>query len=149
MKVAVTGASGFLGAHVLQALRARGGLQLVTASRGPLPVERIQPGARHVCFDLGTVEPATGLRSARATGCPDPSCLVGIAELQICHHLEQQACRQQYAFLSGLVKAGSALTDLYRHVLRIRYAVRPVERGPADPTEQRIRCRQGRVAWPA
>jgi dTDP-6-deoxy-L-talose 4-dehydrogenase (NAD+) len=105
MKVAVTGASGFLGAHVLQALRARGGLQLVTASRGPLPVERIQPGARHVCFDLGTVEPA---QAFDRLGQPDVLIHLawsGLPNYKSAHHLEQQL-PQQYAFLSGLVKAG-------------------------------------------
>jgi dTDP-6-deoxy-L-talose 4-dehydrogenase (NAD+) len=105
MKVAVSGASGFLGAHVLQALRARTGLQLVTVGRSPLPVERIQPGVRHVCFDLGTVEPAQAFERLA-----QPDVLIhlawsGLPNYKSSHHLEQQL-PQQYAFLSGLVKAG-------------------------------------------
>jgi nucleoside-diphosphate-sugar epimerase len=105
MKVAVTGASGFLGSQVVQALRTRTGLQLVTAARGPLPVERIDPAGRHVTFDLGAVEPA---RAFEQLGKPDVLIHLawsGLPNYKSSHHLEQQL-PQQYAFLSGLVKAG-------------------------------------------
>ncbi|HEY4339431.1 MAG TPA: NAD(P)-dependent oxidoreductase [Steroidobacteraceae bacterium] len=105
MKVAVTGASGFLGSHVLQALAGRTGLQLVTAARGPLPVERMLPGARHECFDLGTVEPAAAFDRL---GQPDVLIHLawsGLPNYKSAHHLEEQL-PQQCAFLSGLVKAG-------------------------------------------
>jgi nucleoside-diphosphate-sugar epimerase len=105
MKVAVTGASGFLGAHVLAALRGRTGLQLVTAARGPLPVGRLQPAARHVRFDLGTVDPTQAFDQLG-----QPEVLIhlawsGLPNYNSAHHLEQQL-PQQYAFLSGLLVAG-------------------------------------------
>jgi dTDP-6-deoxy-L-talose 4-dehydrogenase (NAD+) len=105
MKVALTGASGFLGSHVLQALFKRTGLQLVTAARGPLPEERTHPGVRHTSFDLGTVEPA---QAFERLGQPDVLIHLawsGLPHYKSAHHLEQQL-PQQYAFLSGLVRAG-------------------------------------------
>jgi nucleoside-diphosphate-sugar epimerase len=105
MKLAVTGASGFLGGHVLEALRQRAGVQLVTAALAPLPVGRIHPGARHVCFDLGTVDPAQAFEQL---GQPDVLIHLawsGLPNYKSAHHIEQQL-PQQYAFLSGLVRAG-------------------------------------------
>ncbi|HTB68048.1 MAG TPA: NAD-dependent epimerase/dehydratase family protein [Steroidobacteraceae bacterium] len=105
MKVALTGASGFLGSHVLQALRTRSALQLVTAARGPLPDGRSQPGARHVRFDLGTIDPAQAFDQL---GQPDVLIHLawsGLPNYKSAQHLEQQL-PQQYAFLSGLVSAG-------------------------------------------
>jgi nucleoside-diphosphate-sugar epimerase len=105
MKVAVTGASGFLGSYVLQALQQRSGLQLVTAARGPLPVACSDPDARHVCFDLGTVDAAQAFDRLG-----QPEVLIhlawsGLPHYKSSHHLDQQL-PQQYAFLSGLVQAG-------------------------------------------
>ena len=99
MKVAVTGASGFLGAHVLQALRGRTGVQLVTAGRSPLPADRVLPNARHVCFDLADVVPAQAFALLGA-----PEVLIhlawsGLPHYKSPHHLEQQL-PQQFAFLA-------------------------------------------------
>jgi dTDP-6-deoxy-L-talose 4-dehydrogenase (NAD+) len=99
VKLAVTGASGFLGRHVLAAL-ARRGLDAVAASRAR------SPGASHaVLFDLHDPPHDVFERLGK------PETLIhlawaGLPNYQSQHHVEQEL-PAQYRFLEGLVEAGT------------------------------------------
>lgn len=103
MKIAVTGASGFVGRHVLQALARIGGVQVVAASRGPAG-DWLPAGMRHVVLDI--TAPTTEAFSR--LGRPDVVMHLawdGLPNYQALHHFELQL-GQQYRFLRGLVDAG-------------------------------------------
>lgn len=100
MKIAVTGATGFIGRHVIAAL-ARGDDEIIASSRsnpGTLP-----PGVRHVGLDMA--DPASAFdRLGR------PDVLVhlawaGLPNYRSLHHFETELPRQ-FAFLRRLVEDG-------------------------------------------
>lgn len=102
MKVAVTGASGFVGRHVLHSLTKRSGLEIVTASRSSRP-DSI--GAwPHVQLDVTT----TGIDDYDRLGRPDMLihlAWTGLPNYLSLHHFETHL-GEQYRFLSGLICAG-------------------------------------------
>lgn len=108
-RVAVTGASGFVGRYIVRELIARQDVELVTASRGVPPPKDAPERSRHVLLDIGTVDPVDAF-----TRLGEPDILIhlawsGLPHYTSLHHIDQLA--QQYAFLKGLVNAGlSSLT---------------------------------------
>lgn len=102
MRIAVTGASGFIGGHVLRALAARGGAELTG-------VDRVEPrtpiaGVAHATLDLGSATAADYDRIGR------PDMLVhlawgGLPNYLSLHHFEQEL-PTQYRFLRAMVDAG-------------------------------------------
>lgn len=106
MKVAVTGARGFVGRHVLREL-ARRGVQ-VSATERP-GVERARPAVdgeiQWVPLDLAA---ARGVEDFEALGRPDVLIHLawgGLPNYRSLHHFETELPRH-YAFLSGLIRAG-------------------------------------------
>ncbi len=104
MKIAVTGASGFIGRHVLPALSAASSVEVVASSRSEVPVQNLPAGVRHVNLDIGSPSHTDYDRLGR------PDVLVhlawaGLPNYRSLHHFETELPRQ-YAFLRSLVEAG-------------------------------------------
>jgi nucleoside-diphosphate-sugar epimerase len=106
MKVAVTGATGFIGRHVLAALAGREGVEVVVAGRRALPTDAA-PGSgsvRQVKLDIATPSPDDFALLGR------PDVLVhlawsGLPNYRSLHHFESEL-PLQYRFLAGLVRSG-------------------------------------------
>lgn len=107
MKVAVTGATGFIGRHVLSEL-ARHSVEIVAVSRKP-PAENVRAGyIKTVQMDMGDAPGEAFDRLGR------PDVLIhlawgGLPNYHSLRHFEQEL-PMQYQFLGGLIRAG--LTDL-------------------------------------
>jgi len=101
MKIAVTGASGFIGRNVVAALARDGDVELVASSRsagGTLP-----PGVQHVSLDMAAPEGAYD-----RLGRPDVVVHLawnGLPNYRSLHHFETEL-PAQYRFLRGLIDDG-------------------------------------------
>jgi nucleoside-diphosphate-sugar epimerase len=103
MRVAVTGASGFVGGHLLAEL-ARRGCHIVATSRSGQPPVGAPSTAQWVALDLHAPSAADFERLGR------PEVLVhlawsGLPNYRSLHHFETEL-PAQYAFLAGLVRQG-------------------------------------------
>ena len=58
MKVAVTGAGGFVGSHVVEALSRIGDVEIVAAARREIPADRLPAGVTQVRLDIASAGPA-------------------------------------------------------------------------------------------
>lgn len=104
MKIAVSGASGFVGRHVLQKLSAEQDVQVVAMSRGAPDASWLPEGMAHAAIDLES-PPADAF--ARL-GQPDALIHLawsGLPNYLSKHHFETELPRQ-YAFLRQLVDDG-------------------------------------------
>ncbi len=104
MKVAVTGASGFIGQHVLRELSSREGVEVIASSRTNLVRSVLPNGVRHVLLDIARPSPDDYDRLGR------PDVLVhlawaGLPNYYSRHHYEVEL-PSQYSFLRALVEAG-------------------------------------------
>lgn len=104
MRVAVTGATGFVGRHVLSVLRRRNGVEVIAASRSGLATAVSAPQVQHVAVDVD--EPASAVFDRLG----QPEVLVhlawgGLPNYRSLHHFESQL-PMQYRFLQGLLAAG-------------------------------------------
>jgi dTDP-6-deoxy-L-talose 4-dehydrogenase (NAD+) len=107
MKIAVTGATGFVGCHVLQQLAARG-IETVAVARTESPPAADARRIEWVCMDIVNAPEDAFDRLGR------PDVLIhlawgGLPNYRSLHHFETEL-PAQYRFLKSLVEAG--LTDL-------------------------------------
>ena len=103
MKIAVTGATGFIGRHVLAEL-ARHSVEVVAVVRDSSTVD-VAPDVKTVKLDISSCSPAT---TFDLLGRPDALIHLawgGLPNYRSLHHFETEL-PLQYAFLSGLVRAG-------------------------------------------
>lgn len=108
MKIAVTGASGFVGTHVLAALARYDDIEVVAASRTPVPADRLPAQAQSVAFDIAASSSADYDRLGR------PDVLIhlawsGLPNYLSPHHFDTEL-PAQYRFLRTMIEAG--LTSL-------------------------------------
>jgi len=104
MRIAVTGASGFVGRHVLRALADAPETQVVATSRSAPNASWLPPGMTHVAIDLAD-PPANAFAQL---GMPDVLIHLawsGLPNYLSKHHYETELPRQ-YAFLRQLVDSG-------------------------------------------
>lgn len=103
MKVALTGASGFVGSHVLQRLAVEGA-QIVAVSRRSPAAERMPAGAVHVALDIAEA----GADAYERLGRPDILMHLawgGLPNYRSLHHFEAEL-PAQYRFLKAMVEGG-------------------------------------------
>jgi nucleoside-diphosphate-sugar epimerase len=102
-RIAVTGASGFLGRHVLAAL-AQMDIEVVAHARSPAPDLGVAKGRRWCCFDLATAPDDAFVQ----LGCPD--IVIHLAWQGLPNYLSERHFQVelpvQYRFLHGLVMSG-------------------------------------------
>jgi len=101
MKIAVTGATGFIGRYVLNALAARG-VDFVSVSRGSLPATG--GGHRHVAMDVLEAPD----NAYKILGRPDVVIHLawgGLPNYRSLHHFEREL-PGHYRFLRSLIEAG-------------------------------------------
>lgn len=104
MKIAVTGATGFIGRHVLTELSTRIGVDVIATSRGAERPAELPGNVEYVALDIGSPQPDAYDRLGR------PDVLVhlawsGLPNYRSLHHFESELPRQ-YAFLRSLIEAG-------------------------------------------
>jgi len=103
MKVAVTGASGFVGRHVLDALRMYD-VEVVAVTRNRLRLSEIDPSIRIVEMDIGDYDN----NIFQQLGCPDVLIHLawdGLPNYKSLNHFEIELPRQ-YQFLKHMVESG-------------------------------------------
>lgn len=103
MKIAVTGASGFLGRHVLSALLQHD-VEIIAVSRDAERLKHLGAGVRVVAMDIAS--PVGD--SYKQIGSPDSLIHLawdGLPNYKSRHHFETELPRQ-YHFLKGLIEAG-------------------------------------------
>jgi len=130
MKVAITGASGFVGRHVVRAIAKRGDVEVVATSRHDA-ADGLPPGVRHVSLDLAA-PPADAFA---VLGRPDALIHLawsGLPNYQSRHHFETELPRQ-YAFLRQLVESG--LGELLSVGTCFEYGMRAGELDESLPTD--------------
>lgn len=103
MKIVVTGASGFIGRHVLAEL-ARRSVTTVATTRNPTKLGDLSRVVQVVALDIAEPQPDTYIR----LGAPDVLIHLawdGLPNYKSLHHFETELPRQ-YQFLKGMVEGG-------------------------------------------
>ena len=107
MKIAVTGASGFVGRHVISQL-ARIPAEIVAVTRDATRMRGVSEAIRIVEWDIANAD--ADAKSFERLGCPDTLIHLaweGLPNYKSPHHFETELHRQ-YRFLKELVSAGLA-----------------------------------------
>lgn len=104
MKIAVTGATGFVGRHVLQALAQHSDVEVVASGSREIPVLPLPCSVKYVPLDLAAPVPDAYERLGQ------PDTLVhlawaGLPNYRALYHFETELPRQ-FAFLQSMVRAG-------------------------------------------
>ncbi len=104
MKIAVTGANGFVGRHVLAALAKHDDVEIIASSRAAAAAPALPDSVRYVSMDLSTPPPDPYAVLGR------PDALVhlawgGLPNYRSLHHFESELPRQ-YRFLRSLIDGG-------------------------------------------
>lgn len=104
MKVAVTGASGFIGRHVLAALAHLPDIEVIASARSVNPPAYLPKGFTYIPFDIAD----RSMNAYDALGAPDILMHLawgGLPNYRSSHHFEEELPRQ-YAFLKSMVENG-------------------------------------------
>ena len=104
MKIAVTGATGFIGRHVLTELSTRVGVEVIATSRGAKRPAELLADVEYVALDIGSPPHD----AYDCLGRPDVVVHLawsGLPNYRSLHHFESELPRQ-YAFLRSLIEAG-------------------------------------------
>jgi nucleoside-diphosphate-sugar epimerase len=104
MKIAVTGATGFVGRHVLEALAVQPGLEIVASGSKALPKLPLPPSVQYVPLNLAEAAPDAYEKLGR------PDTLVhlawgGLPNYRELRHFETELPRQ-FGFLRAMVQGG-------------------------------------------
>ena len=103
VKIAVTGATGFVGRHVLKALAARENITVIAAARSPDRPDSLPPHFDYVSMDIASADGDT----FRLLEYPDVVIHLawgGLPNYRSSHHVDDELPRQ-YAFIKALVDA--------------------------------------------
>ncbi|WP_457330903.1 NAD-dependent epimerase/dehydratase family protein [Rhizobacter sp. P5_C2] len=104
MKIALTGATGFVGRHTVQALARCSDVEVVATARSAERPAHLPSHVRYVALDLAT----TGLNAFELLGRPDTLVHLawsGLPNYRSLHHFESELPRQ-YSFLRTMLDAG-------------------------------------------
>jgi len=104
VKIAVTGASGFIGRHVLNALSRYPDMSVVATSRSPAPPEFLPAGFEYTSLDIAVANDGT----YEKLGAPDVLIHLawgGLPNYQSNHHFEIELPKQ-YGFIRAMVEGG-------------------------------------------
>ncbi|MDM0033298.1 NAD(P)-dependent oxidoreductase [Variovorax sp. J22P271] len=132
MKIAVTGASGFIGRHVLRALDAMPDVEVIAMSRRN-PGAWLPVGARHVMLDL-SAGPSNPFEALDRPDAVIHLAWDGLPNYQSRHHFETQL-PEQYRFLRQLMTSG--LTTLVCAGTCFEYGMQSGELDESLPAEPR------------
>jgi nucleoside-diphosphate-sugar epimerase len=104
VKIAVTGATGFVGRHVLKALAAREGISVTATARSPVPPDFLPPAFDYMPMDIAVAD----AEAYQKLGSPDVLIHLawdGLPNYRSDHHVDDELPKQ-YAFIKALVDAG-------------------------------------------